>query len=116
MNTSLKRYLPLALAGLFYYSSLSRFSSGRYTSGAFYAYQTDRAPNDDTIQGWAIPTLDAVFATMLLMNGAIRNLAALATLGISVLGVWMRIDVGKDATMDVALTVLLALNALAVYA
>ena len=115
MISLLKRYLPLALAAYFCYGSLSRFTSGRYTSREFYEYQIERAPNDDSAQAWVIPIMDALFATMLLRRGAARKIAALAVVSFSALGIKMRMDVGKDATSDIIRTCVLGLNALVVY-
>ncbi|KAJ7579679.1 hypothetical protein C8J56DRAFT_280865 [Mycena floridula] len=97
-----KNLSPNLLSAHLFYGCLSRLTSG--TSSAltpsFYEFQLSRAPNDQTVQAWTIPLIDAALATALLFPGRPRRWGSVLVLGFLSLGVVMRVSEGKDWAPD----------------
>ncbi len=90
-----------ALIGVTFLGSVSRFTEGRYTP-SFYAYQLDRAPNDESTR--FVPYIDLTLGMMLLFPRT-RKLAAALCVLFQGIGIWMRLREGKDASRDCGLCV-----------
>lgn len=110
-----KAACPLLMAAFLYYGSISRLTSGRYTSQHLYQYQTERAPNDDSVQAWSIPLMDATLATCLLRTGRTRGVAAFISVAFFALGVAMRLNEGKDWQVDAMLMFVSMANAAVIW-
>ncbi|KAI5456006.1 hypothetical protein BGZ63DRAFT_409395 [Mariannaea sp. PMI_226] len=73
--STLKRCLPISLALLLYYGSASRFTHGATSTAAFYSYQNERRPDDDSTEARIIPVFDFIIATAMLRPGMSRAIA-----------------------------------------
>lgn len=96
--------LTLISACIMSYGAFSRLTHGEYTP-EFYAYQLDRAPDND--QTWFIPYLDLVIASMMLLPRS-RKTGLESSILFQALGLVMRIGAGKDILYDVGLVALSA--------
>lgn len=89
----------LATVGILYYGAFSRITHGEYTPD-FYAYQLDRAPDDETTV--LLPYIDTLLASACLfpMTRRIGLLFAMLFFGY---GVWTRFQAAQDLVYDAAL-------------
>jgi hypothetical protein len=85
----LKTYLPLSLAGLFYYGSASRLTNGATSTATFYAYQNARKPNDGTMSARILPVVDILFAVAIQRRGRSRTVAT-SLVALSFVGVMIQ--------------------------
>jgi hypothetical protein len=97
MAHPITRFSLLGLTSIVFLGAFSRFTHGVYTP-SFYAYQLDRAPNNENT--WLIPICDTLLGTLLLFFTTRPYGALLCALGQGV-GIWMRLGEGKDVTRDV---------------
>jgi len=95
---------PLSLSALLLYGSVSRLSHGRFSTRAFYRYQTERMPNDNTTAAKVIAILDAFLGICLLYPGLVRRVASIFVLLGMIMGVAIRLRKGGDTTSEVLLT------------
>lgn len=89
----------LAIAGVLYYGAFSRITHGQYTPD-FYAYQLDRAPDDDSTV--LLPYIDSLLASACLFP-LTRRIGLLFALLFFGYGVWVRFQAGQDLGYDAAL-------------
>lgn len=89
----------LAIVGILYYGAFSRFTHGEYTPD-FYAYQLDRAPDDDSTV--LLPYIDSFLASACLFP-LTRRIGLLFALLFFGYGVWVRFQAGQDLVYDAAL-------------
>jgi len=99
MLQTMKELPRLALVGLCYLGAFSRFTHGRYTP-AFYQYQIDHAPDDESTR--LIPFVDATLGTLiLLLGGWTRTVAILVCVFFQGIGIVQQLKRGRQAKFDV---------------
>ena len=104
--TSLSALPSLALGGILYYGAFSRLTHGAHTPD-FYAYQVARLPDDGSTAATALPILDLVLGSLLVLGRRrVRRWAAAAFVGLQGVGVYMLFKDGKDVTPDLGLVAL----------
>ena len=87
----------LSSTGIAFMGAFSRFTHGRYTPG-FYAYQLDRAPDDETTR--LVPVVDITVA-ILLLHPRTRVYAAAAFAAFQSFGLVLRFKSGKSPAWDI---------------
>jgi len=105
----------LTLSALLIYGSVSRAFGGRYTGRAFYRYQVDRLPDDQSPIARLTPVVDAMLAFSLLWPGLPRRIASALVFLLFLLGFLRRVQVGKEATVDALLTGYALINTVMVF-
>jgi hypothetical protein len=97
---ALARIPPLALASFLYYGAFSRLTHGAYTP-RFYAYQTDRYPDDGSPVAIAAPIFDLTIGSCLLApRRRLRFWGAVGFVCLHSMGLVMQISSGKDLSGD----------------
>ena len=97
----------LISASLAYVGAFSRFTDGKYTP-AFYKFQLDRAPNEDSNR--FVPYVDTVVGTLILIPATRLVGLCFGALFFGI-GVAMRLRASKNPVLDIAMfaTALVAL-------
>ena len=99
---ALNTVTTIVLAGVGYYSGFSRFTHGQYTP-SWYAYQLDRAPDDESTR--IVPFIDATLATLLLLPQT-RLVGTAVSAVFFVISVGMRLQAKKSPITDAGFVVL----------
>ena len=87
----------LSSTGMAFVGAFSRFTHGRYTP-SFYAYQLDRAPDDETTR--LVPVVDITVGILLLFPRT-RFFAAVGFAAFQSFGLWLRFKSGKPPVWDI---------------
>jgi hypothetical protein len=100
LKMALARLPPLALAAFLYYGAFSRLTHGAYTP-QFYAYQTDRYPDDGSPVATAAPIMDLAVGSLLLApRQRVRFWGAVGFVCMHSVGLVMQLRSGKDYSGD----------------
>lgn len=96
---AVNRLSLLALSSIVVLGAFSRLTRGRYTP-SFYAYQTDRAPDENAAR--MIPFVDLTLGSLLLLAKT-RGWAALVGSIMQAIGILHRLQDDKSVGLDAAL-------------
>jgi hypothetical protein len=107
----LAKGLALSAAGVGYLGGISLLSRGRYAPGFFYNFQLDRISDVESTSARFLPFFDFTVAS-LIAYPATRTFGLCFSASYLLIGVGMRLKMGKDAAVD---TVLLMVSAVAAW-
>lgn len=100
MAQALSKIPPLALASFLFYGAFSRLTHGVYTP-RFYAYQTERYPDDGSPVAIAAPILDLSIGSFLLApRRGLRFWGAVGFVTMHSIGLVMQVRTAQDWSGD----------------